>query len=306
MTNQNKFQQRIIEKGRMNRARLILPEEHDPRVIEAKSLLRGIGYEVLDLDEFHSKRDFYFNSLNELQFFQKMPTAERQQYLDHPLHLGMSMVRNGDADGLVAGAATPTSEVLRAAIWTLGIKAQARWVSSIFFMTSPDGEKAYTYADCGVIPEPSSDQLASIAGSSAEFHRLLTGDIPKVAFLSFSTKGSASHHRVNHVRKAVTAFSQQYPHIVHDGELQFDTATVPEVARKKAPNSPLQGEANVLIFPNLDAGNIAYKITERIAGFTAWGPLLQGLNKPVHDLSRGCSVDDIVNVAAITAMQKNL
>jgi len=171
-------------------------------------------------------------------------------------------------------------------------------------MISPDGNKAFTFADCGVIPEPDSQQLAVIANDSALFHSLLTGEEPKIAFLSFSTKGSAEHYRVDKVRKAVEIFAKKHPDISHDGELQFDAATVKTIANSKAPNSALKGDANVLIFPNLDAGNIAYKITERLAHYSAWGPLLQGLSKPVHDLSRGCSVEDIVLVSSITAMQK--
>jgi phosphate acetyltransferase len=171
-------------------------------------------------------------------------------------------------------------------------------------MISPNADASYTFADCAVIPEPTSDQLASIAGESASNHRLLTGEEPRVAFLSFSTKGSANHRRVSHVKDAVKNFSEKHPDILHDGELQLDSALVPDVAANKAKDSPLAGKASVLIFPSLEAGNIAYKITERLAGYTALGPLLQGLNKPVHDLSRGCSSADIVNVATIAAMQK--
>jgi phosphate acetyltransferase len=171
-------------------------------------------------------------------------------------------------------------------------------------MISPNADAAYTFADCAVIPEPTSDQLASIAGESASNHSLLTGEEPRVAFLSFSTKGSANHRRVSHVKDAVKKFSEKHPNILHDGELQLDSALVPAVAANKAKDSPLAGKASVLIFPSLEAGNIAYKITERLAGYTALGPLLQGLNKPVHDLSRGCSSADIVNVATIAAMQK--
>jgi phosphate acetyltransferase len=188
----------------------------------------------------------------------------------------------------------------------IGIRPTSNNVSSIFLMISPDGDNAYTFADCAVIPDPDSKQLASIAAESAEFHHFLTGEEPVVAFLSFSTKGSASHYRVDRVREAVEIFGKKYPQIIHDGEVQVDAAIIPEVNKLKIPNSPINGEANVLIFPNLDAGNIAYKITQRLGGYFAWGPLLQGLNKPVHDLSRGCSVDDIINVSAIAALQRNM
>ena len=233
-----------------------------------------------------------------------MSDESKKKFMEDTLNFSMMMVSNGDADGLVAGAVTPTGDVLKAAIRIVGIKAESKWVSSSFFMISPSAEKAYTFADCAVIPEPTSDQLASIAGESAFSHRLLSGEEPRVAFLSFSTKGSASHRRVTHVRNAVKTFSESHPDILHDGELQVDSAIVPAVASHKVNDSPLQGNASVLIFPTLDAGNIAYKITERLAGYTAWGPLLQGLNKPVHDLSRGCSSSDIFNVATIAAMQK--
>ena len=173
-------------------------------------------------------------------------------------------------------------------------------------MISPDGKKAFTFGDCAVIPEPDSKQLAVIAAESAAFHQLLTGEEPIVAFLSFSTKGSASHYRVDKVREAVDIFRNKYPMIIHDGEVQVDAAIIPEINKIKVPGSPIEGGANVLIFPNLDAGNIAYKITQRLAGYSAWGPLLQGLSKPIHDLSRGCSVDDIINVSAIAAIQRNM
>ena len=171
-------------------------------------------------------------------------------------------------------------------------------------MVSPNGSVGYTFADCAVIPEPDSKQLAAIAADSAVFHQLLTNEPPKVAFLSFSTKGSADHYRVDRVKEAVQIFSKKHPDIVHDGELQFDAAFNRKVSVSKASKSPLKGEANVFIFPNLDAGNITYKITQYLAGYSAWGPLLQGLNKPVHDLSRGCSVEDIINVASVAALQR--
>jgi phosphate acetyltransferase len=218
----------------------------------------------------------------------------------------MAMVACDDADCLVAGAITSSSEVIRTAIRMIGIRPTSNNVSSIFLMISPDGDNAYTFADCAVIPDPDSKQLASIAAESAEFHHFLTGEEPVVAFLSFSTKGSASHYRVDRVREAVEIFGKKYPQIIHDGEVQVDAAIIPEVNKLKIPNSPINGEANVLIFPNLDAGNIAYKITQRLGGYFAWGPLLQGLNKPVHDLSRGCTVDDIINVSAIAALQRNM
>ncbi|MBC8260014.1 MAG: phosphotransacetylase [SAR324 cluster bacterium] len=300
----NKYQQRIIEIGLTKSAKLILPEKTDPRVSLAKRQLRELGYNLLEAEDFRSKESKYREILEKERFFSKMSEEAQINYMANPLNFSMMMVSNGDADGLVAGANTSTSDVLRSAIRIVGVKPESKWVSSSFFMISPAAGVAYTFADCGVIPEPTSDQLASIAGESSALHHLLTGEEPRVAFLSFSTKGSANHRRVSHVRAAIKIFAEKHPDILHDGELQIDSALVPAVAAKKAKDSPLAGNASVLIFPTLEAGNIAYKITERLAGFTAFGPLLQGLNKPVHDLSRGCSSSDIVNVAAIAAMQK--
>jgi len=300
----NKYQERVIEIGRTKSAKLILPEKDDPRVSLAKRQLSELGYELLDPDDFRSRESHYAKILEQERFFNKMTEEAKIKYMNDPLNFSMMMVSNGDADGLVAGAVTSTSDVLRSAIRIVGVTPHSKWVSSSFFMISPNADAAYTFADCAVIPEPTSDQLASIAGESASNHSLLTGEEPRVAFLSFSTKGSANHRRVSHVKDAVKKFSEKHPDILHDGELQLDSALVPAVAANKAKDSPLAGKASVLIFPSLEAGNIAYKITERLAGYTALGPLLQGLNKPVHDLSRGCSSADIVNVATIAAMQK--
>jgi len=173
-------------------------------------------------------------------------------------------------------------------------------------MVAPDGDTIFTYSDCAVVPDPDAEQLAAIAGDAHRLHQALTGHTPRVAFLSFSTKGSAAHEKVDKVREAADIFKRQYPDVAADGELQLDTAIVPSIATRKAPDSPVKGQANVLIFPDLDAGNIGYKLTERIGGFDAIGPLLQGLARPVHDLSRGCTVEDIEAVAAIAALQTTL
>jgi len=265
-----------------------------------------LGFNIIAVEEDSSKIVELKAFILSLKFTKNWPDEQLDIFMENPLNMGIAMVASGLADGLVAGAVTSTSEVIRAAIRMVGVKSTSKWVSSIFFMVSPDGEKAFTYSDCGVIPEPSSEQLVAIAKDASEFHELLSGEIPKVAFLSFSTKGSADHYRITKVKDAVRMFSNKYGHIIHDGELQFDAAVDQIVASRKVPDSPLGGNANVMIFPNLDTGNIAYKITERLAGYSAWGPLLQGLNKPVHDLSRGCSVDDIIQVAAIAALQKDV
>jgi len=302
----NKFRNRLIQQGVSTGARIVLPESKDLRVIEAKRELLQLGFNIIEVEEDTSKIAKLKTFISSLKFTKNWSVEPLDTFMKNSLNVGMSMVASGMADGLVAGAVTSTSDVIRAAIRMVGLKSSSKWVSSIFFMVSPDGEKAFTYSDCGVIPEPTSEQLVAIAKDASEFHELLSGETPKVAFLSFSTKGSADHYRVKRVTDAVKKFSNKYGHICHDGELQFDVAVDEIVASRKVPDSPLGGNANVMIFPNLDAGNIAYKITERLAGYSAWGPLLQGLNKPVHDLSRGCSVDDIIQVSAIAALQKDV
>ena len=217
-----------------------------------------------------------------------------------PLFFAAALVALGEADGSVAGAANTTAEVLRAGLYSLGMAEGVRVVSSMFLMVRE--HTAYSYADCGVVPDPTSEELASIAATTARNHRLLTGEEPRVAFLSFSTKGSADHARVDKVRAAFESFSSEHPEIKADGELQFDAAVVPAVAAKKAPGSAIEGRANVFVFPDLDAGNLAYKITQRLGGFEAFGPLTQGLAKPCLDLSRGCTAEDIVTVATIAAV----
>ena len=292
--------------GKESGTRIVLPEVDDKRVREATAELKSSGFEVLNHADFQENFDTYLEYINKLSFTDNWPEKNLREYLDDPLHFSMAMTACDDAHGVIAGASTPSSEGIRSAIRIIGIHPNAKNVSSIFFMIAPQGDTAYTFADCAVMPEPDSKQLAAIAGDSAEFHQLLTGEDPKVAFLSFSTKGSACHYRVDRVRDAVEIFAHKYPNIIHDGEVQVDAAIVPQINQIKIPGSPLEGKANVLICPNLDAGNIAYKIAQRMGGYSAWGPLLQGLNKPVHDLSRGCSVDDIINITAIAALQRNI
>jgi|TARA_B110000467_G_scaffold29111_1_gene26182 phosphate acetyltransferase len=302
----NKYKERIIQAGISTGARIVLPEINDSRVVDAKRELLKMGFNIVEMEDSSELIPDFKELISTLNFTQNWTGPQLQAFLENPLNMGMSMVANGLADGLVAGAATSTGDVIRSAIRMIGVKPTSKWVSSIFFMVSPNGEKAFTYSDCGVIPEPTSDQLVAIAKDASEFHELLSNEIPQVAFLSFSTKGSADHYRVKRVSDATRIFSNKYPYIAHDGELQFDSAVDGIIASRKAPGSSLSGNANVMIFPNLDAGNIAYKITEHLAGYSAWGPLLQGLNKPVHDLSRGCSVDDVILVAAIAALQKDI
>ena len=228
--------------------------------------------------------------------------TEAQELASSPLYTAGFMVATGLVDGAVAGSQSTTSDVLRAGIVTIGTRPTTSTVSSFFLMIWPGGGQVLTYSDCGVIPQPTSEQLVDIARDASLNHELLTGERSRIAFLSFSTKGSADHESLNDIRNAATAFKALYPEMISDGELQVDAAMVPSIAQLKAPESPVLGQANVLIFPDLNAGNIAYKLTQRLAGATALGPIIQGLAKPYCDLSRGCSAEDIVNVASITAI----
>ncbi len=225
---------------------------------------------------------------------------------DYPF-FGAMLVDQNEADGMVSGANHTTADTLRAAIQCIGLYEGNSIISSFFAMITPKkefGEDGLLfYADCGVVPNPNSEELAQIALQTADSFKRLTGIAPRVAMLSFSTKGSAKHPDVDKVAKAVEIARQKKSELVLDGELQADAALIPAIGKKKAPGSSVAGSANILIFPDLDAGNIAYKLTERIGNATALGPILQGCKKPVNDLSRGCSVEDIVNVAAITAVQ---
>lgn len=224
--------------------------------------------------------------------------TERRQ---DPLYLGAAAVRSGHADACVGGSTRPSADVLRAALTILGQASDAQCVTSSFLMVLEDG-RILSYGDCAVLPEPDAEQLAEVAVATSATYATLTGREPKVAMLSFSTKGSAEGRRVSVVREAVRMTSARAPTLCLDGELQADAALDVAVASRKAPNSPVAGSANVLIFPNLDAGNIGYKLTERLANARAIGPLLQGLTAPMNDLSRGCSTDDVRAVVLASAV----
>ncbi len=308
----------IREKAASHKKRIVLPRSSDERVIKAAQFLQDEGLadvillrnkdskvETQNIEVLDPKTDEKLKEFAEA-FYQKrkhkgITEEQALEIVKDPLFFGASLVSAGYADGCVAGSVSTTGDVLKAAIQTIGLKKGSNVVSSIFLMSFPDG-KVFSYGDCAVVPYPTSDQLATIAFDSAVSHKLITGAEPKVAMLSFSTKGSAQHERVELVQQAFEKLKEYNIDFAVDGELQFDAAFVESVGKRKAPNSEVAGNANVYIFPNLDAGNIAYKITERLAGATATGPIIQGLAKPMMDLSRGCEWDDIVNTACVCSL----
>ena len=287
------------ERAAANPQRIMLADAGDERAIAAAEKLNNSGLAIATVV---SDPASVFAEVDPSELAAVTEKSSRPFDLDDPLNAATIAVRTSLADGCVAGATRPTADVLRAAIGILGTKPGTPIISSSFFFVLPDG-KTMAYGDCGVMPDPDAEQLASIAISSAATYGELDGSDARVAMLSFSTKGSASHPRVDKVIAATEKVRELAPDLDVDGELQFDAAWVPAIGEKKAPGSHVAGSANVLIFPDLDSGNIAYKITERLGGARAFGPLLQGVDGVMHDLSRGASVDDIVNVSVIAALQ---
>lgn len=273
---------------------------------DLEALIKEMGVElsenitVLNIDS-SKKYPQLIDFLNE-KMRHKNPTDEQiSEMAKDRLIIAGWLVAIDKVDCAVAGSVASTASVIRAALRTIGVTNGTKLISSIFLMELPDN-RVLTYGDCAVVPYPDANQLAEIAMTSAQSHKLLTGEEAFVAMLSFSTKGSADHERVELVREALSIIQDTDSRLNVDGELQFDTAFIPQIAERKAPDSEVAGKANVMIFPNLDAGNIGYKITERVGGAKAVGPILQGLAKPFMDLSRGCSVDDIVDTACVASV----
>ena len=328
-----KISQLIREKAKKNPKIIVLPEGEEPRMIRAaetiineglaslillgreeniKSKARELGIDLSNKIQIINPKDSkklkeYADSYYQLRKNKGVSSEEAFQLLENLLYFGALMVYHDDADGLVAGSINATGDVFRPALQTIKTAPGINIVSSSFIMVIPDcpyGEKGImVFADCALNPEPNAEQLADVAIASAATGKALVGFEPRVAMLSFSTRGSGKHPLVDKVIEATKIAKEKKPELLIDGELQADAALIPSIGERKAPNSKIAGKANVLIFPDLHSGNIAYKLIERLAKAKAIGPISQGMRKPVNDLSRGCSVEDIVNVVAITVLQ---
>lgn len=326
----------IKERARFDRKTIVLPESNDKRTLLAaakimeegianiimvgneEKIMDGAGWLEVDLSGVTvinpattPKLDDYVTLLYETRKSKGMTEEKaREILLNDYLTFGIVMVKANDADGMVAGACHSTADTLRPALQILKTAPGVKLVSAFFVMDTAfkdlGDNGTFIFADCGLNQDPTAEELAAIAESSARSFKALIGPKPVIAMLSHSSKGSAKHALVDKVVEATRIAHEKYPHLTLDGELQPDAALVPNVAKSKAPGSPVNGKANVLIFPNLDAGNIGYKLVQRLGGAEAYGPMLQGIAKPVNDLSRGCSWEDIVGVVALTAVQAQL
>jgi phosphate acetyltransferase len=320
----------IIEKARSDRKKIVLPESYDPRVVEAAAkimqkdiadvVLLGDRAKIQDaapswdvsgatvIDPAASEYyESFIEAFYEMRKAKGMTLEKARETMLDPLFFGVMMVKQNLADGMVAGAINSTSNTLRPALQILKTAPGTKLVSAFFMMIVPEcdfgANGTFLFADSGLMEDPNADQLSEIAISSAKSFRQLTGIEPNVAMLSYSSYGSAKSHLTEKVIEATRLAKEKAPELNLDGELQLDAAIVPEVGQSKAPDSPVAGKANVLVFPDLNAGNIGYKLVQRLAKAEAYGPVTQGIARPVNDLSRGCSADDIVGVAAITAVQ---
>ena len=318
----------IREKAKARHKRVVLPEGTEERMVKAAGeILAGKIAEVAllgDEEKIEKLAESSGLGLSQVKVINPANASRYEEYAEEYLHLrekkgmtpeqakkimlnplfyGAMMVRKNEVDGFVAGSVNTTGDVLRAGLHIIGLAPGINTVSSSFIMVLPEflgvKDKIFVFGDCAVLPDPDPKQLASLALSCAKTMRELVGEEPRVAMLSFSTKGSAQHEMIDRVKEATKIAKEQDPNLKIDGELQADAAIIPKVAEKKCPDSILKGEANVLIFPDLNSGNIAYKLVQRMAKAEAIGPIIQGLAKPANDLSRGCSVEDIVNVVAI-------
>ena len=323
----------IIARAKQNMQRIVLPESTEERTLKAADKLiedevakiifigneseikekanalnlHHIGKATFVDPENHENREKYINLLVELRKHKGMTHEKAEGFVNNPLYLSCLMIKSGDADGEAAGAENTTGDVLRPALQIIKTSPGIRVVSGAFLMFTPlaeyGDEGVLLFADCAVLPDPNANELAQIAVTSAQTWRALVGKEPRIAMLSFSTKGSAKHEMVDKVVEATKIAKEMNPELIIDGELQADAAIVPAINKSKAPGSVLYGKANVLVFPTLESGNIAYKLVQRLGKAEAIGPILQGIAAPVNDLSRGCSVEDIYRMVAVTASQ---